>query len=322
MGKLEQYANQLKAKKAKARAFIEKYERLGFTFSDALKASANEPTPNRMQKRTLDRLSKNANLDLRRLMGHVTKQRPRQKVNVTLHNPVTNNGVTNGQFTLNVTPKTIADINSNLQKLKSYEPTQKIFNAMWRDFYDRFGALPAVGKRIETEDYVLTEGWDASNIAQHLQFKKTANFNQGYIQDILNVPQTTNKGKELYKEDWHHRSFVQGVDNILNRQGGSLLSGLTRSKIDTLEYIMNTSEAWNIAKKGFSYKDGKNKGVVQDRWIKLYKAVSDIEDNDDDAFNNVKTMIDNEEDFDKILTYVNDTIKKMQDAKKDNKEEE
>ena len=148
---------------------------------------------------------------------------------------------------------------------------------------------------------------------------RRADFNQGYIQDILNVPQTTNKGQELYKEDWHHRSFVQGVDNILDRQGGSLLSGLTRSKIDALEYIMNTSEAWNIAKKGFSYKDGKNKGVVQDRWIKLYKAVSDMEDNDDDAFNTVKTMIDNEEDFDKILKYVNDTIKKIQEAKKEEK---
>lgn len=309
MGKLEQYAKKLEAKKAKARAFIDKYERLGFTFSDALKASAYEPTPERMQKRTLDRLSRNANLDLRRLMGHITKQRPRQKVNLNLHDPKSGNNVMNGKFTLNVTPKTIADINSNLQNLKSHRPIQKIFQAMWKDFYNRFGALPAVGKGFETEDYILTDGWDASNIAQHLKFKKTANFGQGYIQDILNVPQTTNKGKDLYNADWHYRSYVNNINNMLKRDD-SPISGLTKNQIDTLESIMNTSEAWNIAKK-----DAKPSGQdddVQDRWGKLYKAASDIKNtNNQDAFDEVKTMIDNEEDFDKILKYVNDTITAM-----------
>lgn len=306
MGKLEQYAKKLKAKKAKARAFIEKYERLGFTFSDALKASANEPTPDRMQKRTLDRLSRNANLDLRRLMGHITKQRPRQKVSVTLHNPETGNSLTNGQFTLNVTPKTIADVNANLQKLKSYKPMDKVYQAMWRDFYNRYGALPTVGERIETEDYILTEGWDASNIAQHLQFKKTADFSKGYIQDILNVPQTTNKGQELYAEDWHHRSYTTNINNLLKKDG-SPISSLTRGQINALESIMNTSEAWNIAKK--NAKESGQEDDAQDRWSKLYKAVADVQGSgDNDALNKVLTMIDNEEDFEDILDYVNDII--------------
>ena len=317
MGKLEQYAKQLEAKKVKARAFIDKYERLGFTFSDALKASANEPTPDRITKKTLQ---SSYNVDLRRLMGHVAKQHQRQKVNLVLHNPKSGNAVMNGQFALNVTPKTIADINSNLQNLKSHEPIQKIFQAMWKDFYNKFGAFPATGKRLETDDYILTEGWDASNIAQHLQFKKTANFNQRYIQDILEVPQTTNKGKDLYEADWHYRSYKNNINNMLDRDD-SPISSLTRSQIETLESIMNTSEAWNIAKK-----DAKPSGQeddIQDRWGKLYKAASDIKNtNDQNAYDTVKTMIDNEEDFDKILKYVNDTITAMQKKDKDDKKEE
>lgn len=295
MGKLEQYAKKLEAKKAKARAYIEKMETLGFTVSESLKKTAYSATPERV---TLKTLNNQPNLDLRRIQGSLARQMNKSTVGVTLHNPQNGDAILNGQFDLKITPKTIRDVNENLNNLKSFGPVNKIFQALYRS-----GKLQLNNKTVqENEDFILQPGWSAEDITEYLTIKKSADFSQRYLQDILSVPQTTTQGNTLYKNDAAHRSYLTNM-NKLTKGKNAPLAGVSQSTIDKLEQIMNTSQAWDIAKKG-----AKDSEQVQENWATLYKAVDDLPDDDTTSLDEIITMIENEESLDAILSYVDDII--------------
>jgi hypothetical protein len=72
---------------------------------------------------------------------------------------------------------------------------------------------------------------------------------------------------------------------------------------------MNSSSAWYLAGAG-KYKDkGYDSNQTKDNWSKLFKALDDLKDEDEDldTFNELKNAIDNE-DFDTASKIVEEVL--------------
>ena len=289
MGKLEQYAKKLEAKKAKARARIEELERLGYTVSEGIKRTAYAPKVDRVTKKTL---MYQPNLDLRRINASA-------KFNVDLHlkNPYTMQPLPKGDVNVTFNASTFA---RNLNKALKNAPDIDAYNALADYIKKVSGSKPKKG--LETDKFKISDDYDPKKpLKDYITFKNGIRPDD-FIQ-ILNVPQTTTLGKKVYDDDWKHRSYVSNVKALANKK---MING---NMMDKLEKIMNTSQAWNIAKKGMKYEDGKKDGSIQGRWGDLYNAALDLQDaNDDNALNKLLSMIENEEEFDDIMTFVDSVI--------------
>lgn len=289
MGKLEQYAKKLEAKKAKARARIKELEDLGYTVSEALKRSANAPEVKRVTKKTL---MNQPNLDLRRINASA-------KFSIDLHlkNPYTLQPLPKGDVNATFNASTFA---RNLNKALKNAPDIDTYNDLATYIKKVSGSKPKKG--LETDMFKISDDYDPKKpLKNYITFKNGIRPDD-FIQ-ILNIPQTTAVGKKVYDDDWKHRSYTSNVNALAKKK---MINGNT---MDKLEKIMNTSQAWNIAKKGMKYEDGKKDGSIQGRWGDLYNALSDLQDaNDDNALNTLISMIENEEDFDDIMYFVDSII--------------
>ena len=289
MGKLEQYAKKLEAKKAKARARIAELEKLGYTIDESIKKTANAPKVERVTKRTL---MYQPNLDLRRINASA-------KYNIDLHlrNPYTQQPLQNGDVNATFKASTFA---RNLNKALKEAPDIDTYNLL-ADYIKRVtGSKPKKG--LETDKFKLSEDYDPKKpLKDYITFKN--DIKPSDFIHILNIPQSTSIGSKIYEEDWKRRSYASNVGALAKKK---IINGQT---MDKLERIMNTSHAWNIAKKGMKYEDGKQDGSIQGRWGALYNAVSDIQDSgDNNALDTLLTMIENEEDFDDIIDFVDSII--------------
>lgn len=303
--KLEQYAKALERKRAKARAYIESLQEAGYTVSEGIIRSAYEKTPERITKRTLDRLIKNPNLDLRRIGGEATKQTKSKTARFNLKNPWQNNApIAGGQVTKKVTGSFIVDLNKNLRS----KHIQEINTALWEYLRSYYGKLPAQGTDINTPDLKLDKGWKIGDLSRYVTIKPTADFSNPYIEKLLTIPSTTTFGQKTYEDDWRHRSYLSNVKN------NKTLGNISAKVRDRLEKIMNDSSAW---KASGAYEEDFDSNQVKENWEKIYKAVKKTDQKDSKNFDRIVNAIENESDTIILddgtevdfMTYVEDVIK-------------
>lgn len=305
MGKLEQYAKRLEAKKAKARAEIEKLESEGYYIPESIKSSAYSTTPSRVSKRTY---LNTPNLNLHRIRSHRTLQLTnfkraeitRQGTGFTTKEPVVTS--------VKGTPKQMTDKLNKM--LKNAKPSAQLASDIQR----------MIIKIHPDESYEIRDGveidssYDPSKdwtISQHIKFTKPLSVDE--IKFLLGHANVTPEAQDVYERDSAHRTYMSNIYNKRKQKDGtyidSPLKNLSQETIDTLESVMNTSQAWNIAKRGMKYEDGKKDGRIQDRWTKLFKALDDIQNtNDEDGFDELVSMIENEESFSTIMAKADEII--------------
>ena len=286
MGKLEQYAKRLEAKKAKARAEIEKLESEGYYIPESIKMSAYSTTPSRVSKRTY--LS-TPNLNLQRIRSSKTLQLTdfkyasitQQGTGFTSDEPVVTS--------VNGTPKQMTDkLNKMLKNAKPSSQLASDIQRMIFTMHDDGSYDIRDGVEIDSS-YDPDKSW---TISQHIKFTKPLSVDE--IKFLLGHANVTPEAQDIYERDSAHRTYMSNINNTLQN--------LTPETIATLEAVMNTSQAWNIAKK-----DAKDSEQVQENWTRLFNALDDAKD-DEDGFDELISMIENEESFSSILAKADEII--------------
>jgi len=285
MGKLEQYAKRLEAKKAKARAEIEKLESEGYYIPESIKMSAYSTTPSRVSKRTY--LS-TPNLNLQRIRSSKTLQLTdfkyasitQQGTGFTSDEPVVTS--------VNGTPKQMTDkLNKMLKNAKPSSQLASDIQRMIFTMHDDGSYDIRDGVEIDSS-YDPDKSW---TISQHIKFTKPLSVDE--IKFLLGHANVTPEAQDIYERDSAHRTYMSNINNTLQN--------LTPETIATLEAVMNTSQAWNIAKK-----DAKDSEQVQENWTRLFNALDDAKD--EDGFDELISMIENEESFSSILAKADEII--------------
>lgn len=298
MGKLEQYAKRLEAKKAKARAEIEKLESEGYYIPESIKRSAYSTTPSRVSKRTY--LS-TPNLNLQRIRSSKTLQLTdfkyasitQQGTGFTSDKPVVTS--------VKGTPKQMTDkLNKMLKNAKPSSQLASDIQRMIFTMHDDGSYDIRDGVEIDSS-YDPSKDW---SISQHIKFTKPLSVD--VIKFLLGHANVTPEAQDIYEKDSAHRTYMSNINNMRRQPDGtyqkSPLQNLTPEAIATLEVVMNTSQAWNIAKK-----NAKDSEQVQENWTRLFNALDDAKD-DEDGFDELISMIENEESFSNILAKADDII--------------
>ena len=298
MGKLEQYAKRLEAKKAKARAEIEKLESEGYYIPESIKRSAYSTTPSRVSKRTY--LS-TPNLNLQRIRSSKTLQLTdfkyasitQQGTGFTSDEPVVTS--------VKGTPKQMTDkLNKMLKNAKPSSQLASDIQRMIFTMHDDGSYDIRDGVEIDSS-YDPNKSW---TISQHIKFTKPITVNE--IKFLLGHANVTPEAQDIYEKDSAHRTYMSNINNMRRQPDGtyqkSPLQNLTPEAIATLEAVMNTSQAWNIAKK-----NAKDSEQVQENWTRLFNALDDAKD-DEDGFDELISMIENEESFSSILAKADEII--------------
>ena len=293
MGKLEQYAKRLKANAERAQAYIGELENAGFTVPDNIKniVQTSLNSGNRITKATYDKA-----------MISLNKNRIKStaKINFTeFHDPYNSSRIITADKESLPLSKLVNDINKRMKKASGDEILEG-------DIQSAIQLLKGKVVAGETNQYYsISPNYNPKKdyLQDVVTFKQLPPI---VIKNLLRSTRLSQAGEEAYNYDWHHRSYNSLVKNI------DSLKNIKPSTLGKLEVIMNSSQAWNVAKKGMEYESKKNakgwkKGEVRDNWEQLFNAVEKVKD-DDTAFDKVVTMIENEEDFETILDYVNDII--------------
>lgn len=152
----------------------------------------------------------------------------------------------------------------------------------------------------ETEYYRINPSWDGdlSTLFKNIEFKKIP---QGknlrrYGNKILKNPHSTAERYKKFTDDWHNKSFRTNRKN----------TKVKHKTVQEVVEIMNTSFAWKVASKD----DPDSKQALKN-WQRLYKTVSKAYEGGPDILEDVETMIENNEDLDYIVEYVDNAIMEM-----------
>lgn len=285
MGKLEQYAERLKAKKKKARELIKSIESSGNVYvPQGFKEVAFSDTPDRITKKTLDTLSKVA------LNARYIKSSAKMVTNELYYPfPLPNSGQTaftpSKPVTLSV-HGTEAQMTRQLNKrLKNVYPTSTLSAQL----------KLAISKLDKDVDYEVKKVEDATRTVdwvKGVKFLKPLTYNQ--IQELMSIANMDKMTEKEFLENAEHRRYLSNITNQRrnsdNTYSPSPLSNLSQQTIDKLENLMNSSSAWKKAGAG----RGLDSDQVQENWTKMYKALADRDDNDDDeSFDLLANAIEN-----------------------------
>lgn len=297
MGKLEEYAKRLENKKIRARLEIESLERQGYFIPESIKKTAYSTTPSRVSKKTY---LNTPNLDLRRIRSSKTlkltdftyAQITQQGTGFTSDEPVITS--------VHGTPKQMTDKLNKM--LKSAKPSSQLASDIQRMIFKFDNGELKLKDGVEIDaSYDPNKDW---TISQHIKFTKPLDVAD--IKFLLGHANVTPEAQEVFEADSAHRTYMSNIMNSRLQPDGTVLpsplKNLSQATINTLESIMNTSQAWNVAKK-----NAKDSEQVQENWTKLFGALDDVKDDQDD-FDTIVTMIENEESFSSILDKVDEIL--------------
>lgn len=277
------FADLLRKQKEKVRNFISKMRANGFTVAKETIALANEPTPAMIQEKTYR--EKMVGLNINRV-----KSQARIVISEIYHPTDASRKIT-GDIDTEVR---VTNLKKNINKiLKEADPSTRLANTLQLMVVIKEGKPAAPG--MDNEFFTIDSTYDPKKdyeLSKHIKFKKIS---VDEAREILKNPFTNYNANEEY------RKITPYVSNI---QSSKYLSNMSMKTIMDLDYIMNTSYAWNIAKRG-AY-DSKQ---VKSKWVRLFKHVEDVYRTDKDGLSKLITMIENEESFETIIQEANSIIK-------------
>lgn len=119
---------------------------------------------------------------------------------------------------------------------------------------------------------------DPNKLFQHVTFKQLPDNNvvNKYLDKIESDPHMSPTQYEDYSAKWHSQSY----NTLANR--------LNLQNFDVLEQIMNSSPAWQIAKRG-----ALDSEQTLDRWLDLYDVMNEAQNTDDGLFDWAIQQIEN-----------------------------
>lgn len=277
------FADLLRKQKEKVRNFISKMRANGFTVAKETIALANEPTPTMIQEKTYK--EKMVGLNINRV-----KSQARIVISEIYHPTDASRKIT-GDIDTEVR---VTNLKNNINKiLKDADPSTRLANTLQLMVVIREGKPAAPG--MENEFFTIDSTYDPKKdyeLSKHIKFKKIS---VDEAREILKNPFTNYNANEEYKK------ITPYVSNV---QSSKYLSSMPMKTVMDLDYIMNTSYAWLVAKRG-SY-DSKQ---VKSKWVRLFKHVEDVYKTDKDGLSRIISMIENGENFETIIDEANSIIK-------------
>lgn len=277
------FADLLRKQKEKVRNFISKMRANGFTVAKETIALANEPTPAMIQEKTYR--EKMVGLNINRV-----KSQARIVISEIYHPTDASRKIT-GDIDTEVR---VTNLKNNINKiLKDADPSTRLANTLQLMVVIREGKPAAPG--MENEFFTIDSSYDPKKdyeLSKHIKFKKIS---VDEAREILKNPFTNYNANEEYKK------ITPYVSNV---QSSKYLSSMPMKTIMDLDYIMNTSYAWLVAKRG-TY-DSKQ---VKSKWVRLFKHVEDVYKTDKDGLSRIISMIENGENFETIIDEANSIIK-------------
>lgn len=155
-------------------------------------------------------------------------------------------------------------------------------------------------RSIQNKYFSIDDSYDGNpaTLFQHVTFKELPKNDptiDQYLKKIEDVKGThlTPQAYDKYSQDWHKRS------------GQTLANKLELSNYDILEQIMNSSPAWQIAKKS-SY----DSEQALDRWLELYDSMNNAQAADTGVFDWAIQQIENgKHSIDWLINAIDDEIR-------------
>lgn len=156
----------------------------------------------------------------------------------------------------------------------------------------------APGKQFEAgKDYgafIIDSSYKyGDSLYEHVKFKKfdLDATRRDMLLNIVENPYTTYEGYVLYKDDAKHRGYISNTSDF----------NIEDNVINVLETIMNSSQAWNIAKR-----NAYDSEQVKSNWSELYMKASEASEYN--LLDEITQMIQNEESFDHIIRTIDNMI--------------
>lgn len=160
-------------------------------------------------------------------------------------------------------------------------------------------------KNDNTDFFVIDNDYsgDLQQLFAHVRFKNLPK-TEGtavFIEDILNSPWSTPEALEEYENQWRYKSYLT---NLKDKR----LDDISLEMKESLENIMNSSAAWELAKKG-----APGSTQTQSNWIDIYHQLDRTKElSDKSIFDEVVRRIINSEGTTNSLTsYVDEAIIKL-----------
>lgn len=285
MDKLTRYANNLKKKKERAKKVINDLKNQGFVVPQNIRDFAESSTNDRITKKTYDKAM--ISLNLNRL-----KSSAKLKVDKVYH-------PSNPSYDINTSVQTdvsFSKLKSGVNKaLKDSRENDRLGNILASIVLQDSGKAPAPG--LETANFKIDNTFDPSKpyeLSKHIQFKTMT---QDIAKEIMQTPFASAEGYEAFAENAAHRGYMKNVKKLTS-------NNLTPEQIDSLETIMNSSQAWNIAKKN-AYDS--NQSVMN--WSMLYNQVANAKNElDGSDFDKILTLLENEASMGQITRVVDEML--------------
>lgn len=288
MGKLEQYAKRLKQNAAKAAAYIGELEKAGFTVSPSVKEVVEQSlnAPDRITQKTY-----------KKAMISLNKNRIKSttRLNMTeFHDPYDPNTIIKTDKESLVLSKLTSDINRRMRKAGG---DQILEGDILRAILSVKGIIKPGA---DNEYFSISPNYNPKTdyLQDVITFKKLP---LATLKQLLRSTRLSQAGEEAYAEDWHGRAYQTLLDRL--KQEDDRFANISQDTIGKLKQAMNSSQAWNIAKKG-----AKDSEQVLENWTKIYTATEQATKNDNDALDDILTMIENESSMNEIISYVDDII--------------
>lgn len=288
--------DKFEAYRRKARAYVEAQEQMGVVFDPRLKINLYSKAPGRVTEQALQSAKSYFNISsikANRVIGYkidrgITGRGSENPFKEPVVVKITKNKISGSE--LNEAFARLAQKESegfHAEALLSFQDTLVQFMA-------KLGDTTRFEPGMKTDAYEISEDWTGkrSDLYKYITFKDnirvkredapvtTAIAKQLYIVN----PYLKEETEEQYTQTWREKSYQSNLDKMA---GGV---EFVKRNFETLRNIMNTSEAWNIAKRG-----AKDSDQVQENWIELTKTMMEAKQNAEgsDAWYELMSMIDN-----------------------------
>lgn len=296
--KITHYADLIAKAKNKARAEVDRLEKMGFIVSDRLHDLIDAPTPAKIAKSTYEHLSHQLNLNTVHRQAKLGIQEVnKEMLHIDLRTPVqTDISYSDFKNPQRLAKKINTIINTKVndkgvyKKIKSEDLAHKINLLM--STVTGSPKFPKPG--MSNEFYEIDNDYDVNNpltLRDSIKFKKIDAADQKTVKALmmlLSQPYTNDELHEYYINDAKLRGFY-GADYATY--------GLGEEKGEWFNYILHGSHLWNIARAEWAPDSEQIKQCVKWLDIKLSQIQNVDENLTENQVADVLAAIMNEDDF-------------------------
>lgn len=163
--------------------------------------------------------------------------------------------------------------------------------------------------------FTISDDWNGKqqSLFENVEFKDTLRFKRQDAKIMTSLvkmtytrtPYLKEETEREFKDSWHEKAYQANLDKTASQISRELGVKVTASELETLREIMNTSAAWNIAKRHAPDSD-----QTKDNWNELTKLVRQTEAvGSSEEWETLISMIDNEDSIEDIRSFVDGLLR-------------